>query len=223
MHNSGITTGLALIVCTGILWLSAGPCLSDEAGEKTYSHAFWGQMVIDETASELEEDTQSITIFGADAQRSYTGGLVELGMETGAILSWDSSLRYLKASSGGNGGSVAVAVTVDSFMIDYFFGGFVGLKPFEWLRCGVGAGPLLIWGFREIEPEDPAADEAAANSVVEFGGGLYVRAFIDIYLSKIFGVYAGARGVETTLSFEDASGTLDIDGWQFYVGLSLRL
>ena len=223
MHNSASKTVLALIVCTGILWLSAGPCLSGEAHEKTYGHALLGQMNISETASELEEDTQSMTIFGAEAQRSYTSGMFELGMETGAIFSWDSSLRYFKASSGGDGGTVAVAVTVDSFMMDYFLGGFVGLKPFEWLRLGVGAGPLLIWGTREIEPEDPAADETTADSVAEFGGGLYARAFIDIYISRIFGVYAGARRVETSLSFEDAIGTLDIDGWQYYVGLSFRL
>ena len=59
--------------------------------------------------------------------------------------------------------------------------------------------------------------------MVEFGGGLYARAYIDIYISKIFGVYAGARRVETTLSFEDATGSIDIDGWQYYVGLSLRI
>ena len=223
MHNSSIKTVSALIVCSGILLLSAGPCLSDEAHEKTYGHAVLGQMIISETASELEEDTQSMTIFGAEAQRSYTNGIFELGMETGAVFSWDSSLRYFKASSGANGGTVAVAVTVDSFMMDYFLGGFVGLKPFEWLRFGVGAGPLLIWGTREIEPEDPAAGETTADSVAEFGGGLYARAFIDIYISRIFGVYAGARRAETTLSFEDATGTLDIDGWQYYVGLSFRL
>ena len=110
-----------------------------------------------------------------------------------------------------------------SFMMDYFFGGFIGLKPVDWLRIGVGAGPLLIWGTRQIESEDPVAGETTSDSVVEFSGGLYVCAFIDIYVSKIFGVYAGVRRAETTLSFEDATGSLDIDGWQYYAGLSFRL
>ena len=108
-------------------------------------------------------------------------------------------------------------------MMDYFFGGFVGVKPIEWLRLGVGAGPLLIWGMRTIAPEDPSDEETTANSAVAFGAGLYARAFIDIYISKVFGLYAGARRTEPTLSFEVATGTLDIDGWQYYLGLSFRL
>jgi len=223
MQHFRLKNIVILIVCTGILLLSAGTVLSDEASQKTYGHAFLGKMIIPETASELEDDTQEITIFGAEAQRPYTSGIFEAGIEAGAIYSWDSTLRYFKASSGEGGGTVAIGVTVDSFMMDYFFGGYVGLQPFEWLRFGVGAGPLIIWGMRTIEPEDPAADETTADSEVEFGGGLYARAYIDIYLSKIFGVYAGARRAETTLSFEDATGTLDIEGWQYYFGLSFRL
>lgn len=223
MQISGIKIVLALIFCTGIMLLSADLSFSDEASEKTIGHAFLGKMTLPETASELEEDTQEITIFGAEAQRSYTGGIFELGMETGAFFSWDSSVRYFKASSGEGGGTAAIGVSVESFMMDYFFGGFVGLRPFDWLRFGVGAGPLLIWGTREIEPEDPQADETTADSVVEFGGGLYARAYLDIFISKVFGVSAGVRRTETTLSFEDATGTLDIDGWQYYVGLSFRL
>jgi len=140
MQHSGIKNIVVLIVCTGIILLAAVPGFSDEASQKTYGHAFLGKMIIPETASELEEDTQEITIFGAEAQRPYTSGMFELGMETGAVFSWDSSLRYFKASSGQGGGTVAISVTVDSFMMDYFFGGFVGLQPFEWLRFGVGAG-----------------------------------------------------------------------------------
>jgi len=223
MKISGIKIVLSLVLCTGIVLLSAGPCFSDETNEKTYGHAFLGKMTLSETASELEEDAQEMTIFGADAQRSYTGGILEFGMETGAFFSWDSSLRYFKASSGEGGGTAAIGVTVESFMMDYFFGGFVGLQPFDWLRFGVGGGPLLIWGTREIEPEDSQATETTADSVVEFGGGLYARAYIDIFISKVFGVYAGVRRTETTLSFEDATGTLDIDGWQYYIGLSFRL
>jgi hypothetical protein len=214
---------MALIFCASLILLSAGRTLSEEADEKTYGHAFLGKMTLPDTASELEEDTQEITIFGAEAQRSYTGGIFQLGMETGAVLSWDSSVRYFKASSGEQGGTAAISVAIESFMIDYFFGGFVGMQPFEWLRFGVGAGPLVIWGTREVEPEDPPDEETTADSVAEFGAGLYARAYIDIYISKVFGVYAGVRRAETTLSFEDATGSLDIDGWQYYVGLSFRL
>lgn len=214
---------MVLIFCTGIIIVSAGRCLCEEANEKTYGHAFLGKMTIPDTASELEEDTQEITIFGAGAQRSYTGSIFELGMETGAVFSWDSSVRYFKASSGESGGTAAIGVAIESFMMDYFFGGFVGMRPFDWLRFGVGVGPLLIWGTREVEPENPSDEETTADSVAEFGAGLYARAYIDIYISKVFGVYAGVRRAETTLSFEDATGSLDIDGWQYYVGLSFRL
>ena len=219
----GIKSIVCLMLCTGVALWTASPVFPGEAGEKTYGHAFIGRMTISETATELEDDAQQITIFGAEAQRSYTSGLIELGMETGGIFSWDSSVRYFMASSGGNGGTAAIGVTVESFMVDYFLGGFVGLQPLEWLRCGVGAGPLLIWGMRTVEPEDPPDDESKAGSVAEFGVGLYARAYVDIFVSEVFGVHAGVRRAETTLSFEDTTGKLDIDGWLYYVGLSFRL
>ena len=62
MHSSYVKIVWPLILCAGIVLLSAGSGFSDEANDKTYGHAFLGKMILSETASELEEDTQEITI-----------------------------------------------------------------------------------------------------------------------------------------------------------------
>lgn len=52
--------------------------------------------------------------------------------------------------------------------------------------------------------------------------GLYARAGVDILLTETFGINAGARVTETTLSFEDTSGEVDLEGWQYSVGMTFR-
>jgi len=58
--------------------------------------------------------------------------------------------------------------------------------------------------------------------VIEFGAGIYARVYIELFISEVFGLHAGARWAETTLNFEDATGNIDIDGWQYYIGLAFR-
>ena len=49
-------------------------------------------------------------------------GTFQYGFETGALFSIDSDVRNFAASSGSGGGTVAVSVDVNSFLIDYFDG-----------------------------------------------------------------------------------------------------
>jgi hypothetical protein len=77
----------------------------------------------------------------------------------------------------------------------------------------------VMW---ESEPEESSSDEISDESDVEFGAGLYARASVDIFLTKTFGINAGVRRTETTLSFKDSAGKSDIEGWQYYLGLALR-
>jgi len=196
--------------------------MPQEAKEDMACHAFYGKMSVPTTDSNIESSSDDIRIVGADAQKPFGGGIFKYGIETGAIFSWDSDVQYFRASSGGNGGTISVSVEVDWFIIDYFFGGYIGFEPAHWFRLSVGAGPLLIWGMRESEPEESTSDEFTAESDVKFGAGLYARASVDIFLSKTFGINAGVRRTQTTLSFKDAAGETDIEGWQYYLGLAFR-
>ena len=213
---------MVLIFCTAISLLSASTVLSQEAKENIAGHAFYGKMSVPTTDPNIDSNYYDISIFGADVQKSFGGEIFKYGVETGAVFSWDSYVQYFRASSGGNGGTVSVSVAVNSFIMDYFFGGYIGFEPVNWLHLSVGAGPLLIWGMRQSEPEESTADEITAESVVEFGAGIYARAGVDIFLSKTFGINAGVRKTETTLSFKDTAGETNIEGWQYYVGLAFR-
>jgi hypothetical protein len=105
---------------------------------------------------------------------------------------------------------------------DFFFGGYLGVEPATWLRLYAGAGPLLIWGSRETETEATATEPVRNDSESGWGVGLYGRAGVDIIFAKIFGITACARVTETTISFDDTSGDIDLEGWQYCAGMSFR-
>jgi hypothetical protein len=219
-----LTPYLVLIIFTGMCLLPIGEVLSQEAIEiePLTGHAFYGKMIIPNNNSDIEGNDFDISIFGADAQSPFGGGLLKYGIETGAIFSFDSNEQRFRASSGSNGGTIAVSAEVESFMMDYFFGGYLGLEPSKWFRLYVGAGPLLIWGIQKTEPDKSDSEDVTSNSEIEFGAGLYARAGIDIFLSEQFGLNIGARINETTLTFEDTAGNVDIEGLQYYFGIAFR-
>ena len=223
MHaNVNIHLGIVLIICSGICLIPVGNVLSQEAKEPVTGHVFYGKMIIPNNNSNIEGNDFDINIFGVDAQGPFGGGLLKYGIETGAVFSLDSDVRHFRASSGSSGGTAAVAVDVDSFMMDYFFGGYLGLELSKWLRLYVGSGPLLIWGIWETEPKESDSEELSSESEIEFGAGLYARAGIDIFLSKLFGLNMGVRINKTTMRFEGKGGEVDLEGLQYYFGLAFR-
>ncbi len=213
---------ITLIICIVISLLSVDNVLSQEAKELSTGHAFYGKMIIPNNDPDLEGGDYDVGIFGADAQKPFGGGTFKYGIETGALFSLDSDVRRFSASSGSGGGKITISVDVNSLLIDYFFGGYLGFEPAKWLQLNVGAGPLLIYGKRETEPEASAPEEITSESETGFGAGLYVRAGIDIFLTEEFGLHVGARISESTLSFEDTAGKVDVDGWQYYFGIAFR-
>ncbi len=220
--NLNINLGVVLIICSGICLIPVGNVLSQEATEPVTGHVFYGKMTIPNNNSDIEGNDFDIGIFGVDAQGPFGGGLIKYGIETGAVFSIDSDVRHFRASSGSSGGTAAVAVDVDSFMMDYFFGGYLGLELSKWLRLYVGSGPLFILGIWETEPKDSDSEEISSDSEIEFGAGLYARAGFDIFLSKQFGFNMGVRINKTTMRFEHEGEEVDIEGLQYYCGLAFR-
>jgi hypothetical protein len=213
---------ITLIICTVICLLSVDNVLSQEAKELSTGHAFFGKMIIPNNDPDLEGDDYDIRILGADVQKPFGGETFKYGIECGALFSLDSDVRHFSASSGPGGGQVTVSVDVNSLLFDYFFGGYLSFEPAKWLRLNVGAGPLLIYGMRETEPEASAPEDVTSESESGFGVGLYARAGIDILLTEKIGISVGARISESTLSFEDTAGKVDVDGWQYYFGIAFH-
>ena len=81
---------------------------------------------------------------------------------------------------------------------------------------------MLVWVKRETEPEESAPDYITSQSESDIGAGLDARAGLDIFFTKQFGIFAGGRITETTLSFEDDTGKVDIEGYQCYFGVAFR-
>ena len=52
--------------------------------------------------------------------------------------------------------------------------------------------------------------------------GTRFRDYAMQHITEQFGIFAGARINETTLSFEDSTDKLDIEGYQYYGGISFR-
>jgi len=213
---------ICLITCTALCLLSVDNAFSQEVNEPLKGHAFYGNMIISNNDPDLEGGDYDFSIFGADVQKPIGGRTFRYGIETGAVFSLDSAVRRLSASSGSEGGKVFVSVNINSFMIDYFFGGYLGFEPAKWLQLSVGAGPLLIWGRRETEPEASIPEVITSESETGFGTGLYARTGIDIFITKNIGFNVGARFTETTLSFEDTAGDIDIEGLQYYFGMAFH-
>lgn len=213
---------IILLICAKICLLIAGNALAQNTIEPLTGHVFYGKMAIPNNDPEIEGGDYEINVFGADVQKPLSQGKFKYGFETGAFFSIDSDVRQFGASSGSNGGTVSVAVDISSILIDYFFGGYLAFEPAKWLRLYAGAGPLLIWSRWETEPEDPTTEPFAYESESGFGAGLYARAGIDIFFTDYFGLNAGARITETTLSFEDVAGNVDVEGWQYYFGMAFH-
>ena len=187
-------------------------------------HSYYGQMVIENDDPDVEGGDYEINLFGVDVQKRLRTGLFSFGYETGALLSFETEDRQVRAASGSGGGTIAVSVAFNFILVDYFFGGFIGLEPANWCRLYAGAGPLLMWGSRETEPDDDDEKEAVAES--EVGVGVYARVGADLMVSTVFGISVGARITDTTLRFEGTDGQhggdMDVEGWQYYGGITFK-
>lgn len=213
---------IPLLVCVSLLLLSWNPAIASDLGNMMTGHAFYGKMNIENNNSDLEGGDFEFSVFGADGQQSLGGDTFKYGWETGLLFSIDSDTRSWAASGGSGGGTVAVAVDVNSIMIDYFLGGYAAIEPNDHFRLYAGVGPMLIWVKRETEPEESAPDYITSVSESDLGAGLYARVGLDIFFTKQFGIFAGGRITETTLSFEDDTGKVDIEGYQCYFGVAFR-
>ena len=210
---------VTLLICIGLCLFSINNGWSEASEEPLVGHAYYGNMTIPNNNSDVGGGDYNFNIFGADVQKAFGGEHVKYGVETGAYIGKDSSVRQFYASSGG---TVAVSVEVKSLMIDYFLGGYIGIEPTKWFRLTIGAGPLLIWGNWETEPEESTPEDIVPESNSGFGGGLYARTGLDILFTENFGINAGARVNQTSLSLKDSAGDVDIEGWQYYLGVAFR-
>ena len=209
-----------LLACLSLL--TAGNALAQDLQGPLAGHVFAGVMTMANDSSDVGGGDYEITIFGVDAQKPANQGDVRYGLEAGGLFSLDSDVRRFRASAGSGGGSASVSVGIDSAMIDVFFGGYLAYQPAKWLRFFAGAGPLIIYAWWDTTPEEASPEPYPSVTESGLGAGVYARAGVDVYITHKVGLHAGARFTETTLSFKDTAGDVDIQGWQYYAGMAFH-
>jgi hypothetical protein len=186
------------------------------------AHIVYGQLVLDAGSLDYEDDDYSVNLAGYDTQQCRGGDALTYGLEGGALLSWESDVRSIVVTGGGGGANVRVSTDISTVLIDIFFGGYLSVEPSPWVRIYAGAGPLFLWGQRETDTLTADGETVESESDSGFGAGIYGRAGFDVIFQENMGLTIGARFTQTSLSFEDAVGEVDIEGWEYYAGFVFR-
>jgi hypothetical protein len=226
-HQNGDVMNLKTNLFQSIMVLAIiagtnGPAFSETSELPMNCQVIVSLMELDEDAPGLEEDSYDITFYGAAAQKPFNKELLEYGLEAGVNLCMENDNNVLHASAGSSGGSVRVAIDNELFLLDYFMGGYVAVNPAKRLRLYAGAGPLLIYGSWEHEP-DENDDDLNDETESQLSAGVYGRAGIEVGISQKISVGAGIRAMTTGLEFNDSAGDVKVEGSQVFFNLSFRI
>jgi hypothetical protein len=186
------------------------------------SHIVYGQLVLDTENLDYEDDDYSVNLVGYDTQQCHGGDTLKYGLEGGALLSWESDVRSIVVTGGDGGAKVAVSADISALLIDIFLGGYLSYEPSQWVRIYAGAGPLVLWGRRETDTLTADDEPVESDSESGFGVGIYGRAGFDVIFQENIGLTIGARFTQTSLSFEDPVGEVEVEGWAYYAGFVFR-
>ena len=225
-----------------LLWWSLSPAHAEDAEipstlAQQYTQVWLGTTDADEAWSindpasgdELRGDYANLPLGGGVSQMLW-GERAQYGFEGGGLVSWKSDKVEF---AGGNPG-LKVSVEGEFFMLDFFMGGVVAVRPTPWLRLYAAAGPSIAWGY--LSGDDDAEEEGGLlvngpNSflIIEFGDSsndfsvaAYARAGIEFELRNGITLGASARYVEHDFDFSGRRA-LALDDTQFFLTLGGRL
>jgi hypothetical protein len=195
---------------------------AEDVETKLHGQFMFGKWALAKESDNVEGGDYDLPLVGLAVQKQVNQGRLELGIETGALLSIRGDTRVVSVSGGGSGGSVKVAYDNKLFVFDYFGGVYIGGRPVERLRLYAGCGPLIIYGSREIEPEPDAPPEAETETDAGISVGLYGRAGIELIIMERFILGAGVRGIASGLKLESTIGSTRMEGLQYLVSIAFK-
>jgi opacity protein-like surface antigen len=197
--------------------------LADENENGTIIQCILAQMNLEEDDTDVQDDTYELPFIGVAVQKPFNKKRLVYGLESGALLSFDNETRHINASGGSSGGSATVVIDNEMFLLDYFLGGYLSIEIARRLRLYAGAGPLIVYGSREIKPENE--DDVTIQPVTEsgIGFGAYARAGLELKIVDYFMIGAGLRTMTSGLEFEDEVGKNKIEGTQYYISISFKM
>jgi hypothetical protein len=218
---AGILTSLAV---TLLLASATGRAAAQEPPPHLYGELMVAAFSADDTDEELAGDSFDLTLVGAAAQKTLLPDLpVDLGFETGTLLSWKNDKRSAQISSGPSGGTIRIEIENQMLLVDYFFGGYAGFRPNRWLRLFAGAGPLLVYGYQAIEPEPYNGVSPEQTYESKLAIGAYARCGAEIVFTDRCMLGAGVRAITSGLEFKESAGGIRYAGVQYFLSFSFSL
>jgi opacity protein-like surface antigen len=196
--------------------------LADENEDDIIIQCILAQMNLEEDDTDVQDDNYELPFLGVAVQKPFNENRLTYGLETGALLSWDNEKRHISASGGSSGGSATVVIDNQMFLFDYFLGGYVSIDIARRLRIYAGAGPLIVYGSRDMEPEE---EDDTIQPVTESGVafGVYARTGLELKIVDNFMIGAGLRSMTSGLEFEDEVGKNKVEGIQYYISISFNI
>lgn len=153
------------------------------------------------------DSASQMPLIGGGGQLKLGGGRVDFGIEGMFSMAWRSNATAFAVSSGG----AAVAVDIDTFLIDLYGGPFASMFIGDRTRLYAGVGPMLEWADYDQETE------LFSDSGSGFGVGWYARGGIEFALASRTMVGFGMRWSDSTIDLDGGVGDLEIQGVQAFI------
>lgn len=180
-------------------------------------------MSLEEDDGHIEGGDYKLSIFGAAAQQPYHKNGLEYGIEGGLLFSMKNDSRLVEISSGNSGGQIKIQFDNRMLLIDYFGGGYAAFSCAKRLRLYAAAGPLIVYGRREFDPEETGYDSVESEVESRLSAGLYARAGIELKVLDNFMIGTGIRALKTGLKFNEPGGRIRYEGIQYVFNIAYTL
>lgn len=224
-------TILAILIFSGNT-----PVAAQENNNRIYVQGMLGTMRLDEGdyIFEAQDSGESVVFEGNSTDIPYLGfagqqvmgggDRFKFGVEGGFLASWKTDKWQVAVKDG----TAYVRIENSMFLGDLFLGGFTSMDMGSRLRVYLGGGPLVIYGYRKIDPEEDDPDDDSdivyKNTYEsKWNVGVYARAGIDFIVTDAFIFGLSVRGIKTNLEFNNLGGKTQVEGVQFLFTLSAAL
>jgi hypothetical protein len=228
MHKLRISVAVRLLTA---LVIAAHAVAASSTERVDYVQGWLGVMATEDAATRNAPSTGETLVadlgtlpFGAGAaQRLWSKGPVQLGLEGGGLATWKGKDWRFSSSDG----ELEVTVRGSFFSIGVFMGGVVSVKPHTNLRLYLAAGPSLTWAILDRDKDDDQI--AAANIIVSSSDNSadvsfvpYARAGFEVLLDNGLAIGVSARYARDEFDFDDTA-SLDVDETLWLLTLGAQL
>jgi hypothetical protein len=153
------------------------------------------------------EDAAELPLLGGGAQTKLGGDKIDFGLEGIFSMGWRSNATAFAIGGGG----AAIAVDVDTFLLELYGGPFANMFLGEVGRVYASVGPLVEWA--DYDQEIGGAHDSGSG----FGFGFYARTGIEFAIGRRTMLGVGTRWSDSTIDLDGGLGDLEMQGFQFLV------